>query len=59
MPNKFKIDTFEPLKLKKADITLDKHLKAALVYQELNENYQERLSKISFWQKLLKFFKRN
>lgn len=59
MQSKFEIDSFEPEMLKKANLTLEKHLKAVLVYKKLNETYQERLSKESFWKKILKFFRRS
>jgi hypothetical protein len=59
MPNKFHIDSFDPAKLKKANLSLDKHLKAVLVYEQFNKTYQERLSKKSFWRKVLRFFQRS
>jgi hypothetical protein len=59
MQNKFQIDSFDPAKLKKANLSLEKHLKPVLVYEELNKTYQEQLSKKSFWKKFLRFFKRS
>jgi len=53
MPNKFKVEDFKPNHLKKAHITLDKHLKAAKEYEQKNDEYKKNLfNSLSLWDKI-------
>lgn len=59
MQNEFHIDTFEPVKLKKAKLSLEKHFSAVQEYEQLNEMYQKSVFQESLWRKFLRFFIRN
>jgi glycerophosphoryl diester phosphodiesterase len=58
MPNDFKadefyIDSFEPRHLKKARLSLEKHLKTAQQHEATNDGYKKGvLKEVSFWEKV-------
>ena len=58
MPSKFKIDNFEPLKIKKAKDILQKHLEALTdMPKERSDIIKKEPLKHSLWQKFLNFIK--
>jgi len=63
MPNKisldkyrmddFQIDNFEPRHLKKANISLQKHLNTVYEYENINNEYKKNILKEStFWERI-------
>ncbi len=58
MPTNFHINNFEPIGLKKAKKTLEKHLQSVQVHKETNEVYKKEVFKVSLWQKILNLFNR-
>ena len=58
MPNNFEsdefyIDSFEPRHLKKARLSLEKHLRVAQEHVNTNDGYKKGvLKKVSFWEKV-------
>ncbi len=59
MPNNFKIETFEPVRLRKAQESLDKHFLAVREHEHTNEVYKQSVFKETMWEKFLGFFKAN
>ena len=58
MPNKLKIESFEPLRLKKAQQSLEKHFKAAQEHGHTNEGYKQSVFKETLLKKFVRLFKR-
>ncbi len=50
---------FEPYKLKKANIVLQRHLDAVKVHKEKNDVHQEEVLKSSLWQRIKHFFRKD
>lgn len=57
MPGKFRIESFEPVEIRKAKKVLDRHLNEAQEFQNKLETDQKKQVKKSFIQKLLAWFK--
>ena len=58
MYNKLKIESFEPIRLRRAQQSLDKHFKAAQEHEHTNEEYKHTVFKATLWEKFLGLFKR-
>jgi hypothetical protein len=53
----FRIEGFEPLKIRKAQQSLDKHFNAAKHHEQINEEYKQTVFKPTLWEKVLGLFK--
>jgi len=58
MPNKSKLDYFEPLYLKEANKKLDRHVLSAHVHKKTNDGYKKSVFKESLWHKFMRLLKK-
>ncbi len=58
MPNKFAVEDFKPVHLKRANTKLDKHVLSASLHQKTNDEYKKSIFKESLWRKLMNFFRK-
>lgn len=56
--DKFRLESFEPVKLRKAQESLDKHFNAACQHEQTNEEYKQTVFKPTLWEKFLGLFKK-
>ena len=57
MPSKFRLESFEPVEIEKAQKALDQHLKEALEFQKSVEANKNKSKKKGFFAKLVGWFK--